>query len=182
MSWWAVGPAGASSASGTQQAASRNAAEQDAQAYGEVVLAGPFATQAAAQGWTAGTPAGGTSGGGTWWVVPVPGGIARTGPSASALYQAVQAASRPAGTVAGPFSTQAAAEAWISAKDKSPITVPSPLTGLNAIGDFFNKLGEANTWIRVGEVLLGVVLIAVGVARITGAQNVISQVVKARIP
>ena len=58
----------------------------------------------------------------------------------------------------------------------------STLTGLDAIGGFFNQIGQANTWIRVGEAILGIVLIGVGIARITGAQNAVSQIVKARIP
>jgi hypothetical protein len=52
------------------------------------------------------------------------------------------------------------------------ITVP-----LQAIGDFFAKLGQANLWIRVGEVILGVILLAVGAARITHAENFISKAV-----
>lgn len=59
--------------------------------------------------------------------------------------------------------------------------VTAPLSGLKAIGDFFSRLTQANTWIRVGEVLLGVILLAVGMARITGAQNIVSSTVKARI-
>lgn len=43
------------------------------------------------------------------------------------------------------------------------------LSGLDAIGAFFSSLGEANTWLRVGEVALGLILIAVGVAKLTNA-------------
>lgn len=45
----------------------------------------------------------------------------------------------------------------------------NPLAGLAAIGDFFQRLSQANTWIRAGQVLAGLVLIAAGVARITHA-------------
>lgn len=38
--------------------------------------------------------------------------------------------------------------------------------GLAAIGDFFSKLGKANTWLRVAEVLLGAGLIIVALARL----------------
>jgi hypothetical protein len=48
---------------------------------------------------------------------------------------------------------------------------------LQAIGDFFSKLGQANLWIRVGEVILGVILLAVGAARITHTENLISKAV-----
>lgn len=41
--------------------------------------------------------------------------------------------------------------------------------GLTQIGTFFGDLAEGSTWIRVGEVLLGLVLIAIGVARLTHA-------------
>jgi hypothetical protein len=39
----------------------------------------------------------------------------------------------------------------------------NPLSGVNAIGDFFNRLTQPNTWIRVGEVVAGLLLIYVGV-------------------
>jgi hypothetical protein len=45
----------------------------------------------------------------------------------------------------------------------------NPLTGLDAIGNFFNKLGDASTWIRVAEVAVGLLLIAVGIAELTKA-------------
>lgn len=40
----------------------------------------------------------------------------------------------------------------------------SPLDWLSTIGDFFSRLGQANTWLRIGEFLLGGALIVVGVA------------------
>ena len=47
-----------------------------------------------------------------------------------------------------------------------------------AIGGF--NLG--NWFLRIGEILLGIVLVGVGVARITGAQNAVSKIVKTRLP
>lgn len=41
---------------------------------------------------------------------------------------------------------------------------------------------QPSTWVRVVEVALGIILLAIGVARMTGTQNTISQLVKARIP
>lgn len=42
---------------------------------------------------------------------------------------------------------------------------------------------EIRSWlIRIGEILLGIVLIAVGVAKLTGTTNAIASIVKARIP
>jgi hypothetical protein len=43
----------------------------------------------------------------------------------------------------------------------------SDLGGINAIGDFFNRLTEPNTWVRVGEVLGGLLLVYIGVSAIT---------------
>lgn len=43
------------------------------------------------------------------------------------------------------------------------------IPGLAQIGDFFSRLTEANTWLRIGEGILGIVLIAIGIARLTNA-------------
>lgn len=65
------------------------------------------------------------------------------------------------------FPTQALAKAFashgVSATAKHAASdLPNPLTGVNAIGDFFNRLTEVNTWVRVGEVLAGVLLVYLG--------------------
>lgn len=98
------------------------------------------------------------------------------------------------------FPTKAAAQAFANSFNKSgqgkgatgaapyndyinaglPGSTPAnPLSGLAAIGDFFNKLSDANTWLRVFEVGLGIVLIAVGVAHMTGIPNVVASAVGA---
>lgn len=41
--------------------------------------------------------------------------------------------------------------------------LPNPLSGINAVGDFFQRLTQPATWTRVGEVLLGGILVYVGV-------------------
>lgn len=46
------------------------------------------------------------------------------------------------------------------------------LPGLANIGAFFDKLGEANTWIRVAEILLGAALILTGVAKLLSGTSV----------
>lgn len=51
-------------------------------------------------------------------------------------------------------------------------------SAINNIDDFFAKLKDANTWLRIGEVLLGVLLIAASVGKLTGANNVITSAVK----
>jgi len=114
-----------------------------------------------------------------WWVVNKisrPGGP--RGPQQT-NYVIEQAASRPINTVAGPYATKAAAQAWQTSANTAGNSPGSAIggaadaaanaTGLSAVGDFFGRLGQANTWIRVAEVILGVVLLAVGIARITHA-------------
>jgi hypothetical protein len=49
----------------------------------------------------------------------------------------------PGGNIASPFSN---------------------LGGINAIGDFFNRLTQPNTWIRVGEVVAGLLLVYLGLS------------------
>jgi hypothetical protein len=41
--------------------------------------------------------------------------------------------------------------------------LPNPLSGVNAIGDFFQRLTQPATWTRVGEVALGGILVYVAV-------------------
>jgi hypothetical protein len=91
----------------------------------------------------------------------------------------------------GPYATEAEAKKAQNPSQQNPNPLAdlgtaaknsTGLTGLAAIGDFFSRLGQANTWIRVGEVLLGLILIGVGIAHLTGAQNAVSALVKARIP
>lgn len=65
------------------------------------------------------------------------------------------------------FPTQALAKAFankgVAGTAKSAASsLPNPLTGVNAVGDFFNRLTEGNTWVRVGEVLAGVLLLYLG--------------------
>lgn len=46
----------------------------------------------------------------------------------------------------------------------------------------FHGLNLASWFLRIGEILLGIVLVGVGVARITGAQNAVSKIVKTKLP
>jgi hypothetical protein len=97
--------------------------------------------------------------------------------------------------LAGSFLTLAAAQAYKNAIGTGSIipTPGTPIVGsgpgaprmpkitdpLQAIGDFFAKLGQPNLWIRIGEALLGIVLIGVGLAHLTGVDNVINKAVGA---
>lgn len=47
--------------------------------------------------------------------------------------------------------------------------------------DIIGRFNIGSWFLRIGEILLGLVLIGVGVARITGAQNVISKLAKVKI-
>jgi hypothetical protein len=57
---------------------------------------------------------------------------------------------------------------------KASPAVASPL-------DVFHGLSLGNWFVRIGEILLGIVLVGVGVAKLTGANNIISTAVKAKI-
>lgn len=80
------------------------------------------------------------------------------------------------------FQTRSAAESYMQEQESSYSSgqLPNPLTGLAAIGDFFHRLTEANTWIRVGEVLAGVLVLYIGLkATVTpGGVNVAHQSAK----
>jgi hypothetical protein len=55
----------------------------------------------------------------------------------------------------------------------------SAIPGVAQIGTFFSALTQGNTWIRIAEGLLGIILIAVGVARITHVVPVATKIARA---
>jgi hypothetical protein len=64
------------------------------------------------------------------------------------------------------FATRAEAVAYRNSIGKGTIgglKIGNPLSGVNAIGDFFNRLSEKATWIRVGEVIVGGVILFIGI-------------------
>jgi hypothetical protein len=89
----------------------------------------------------------------------------------------------------GPFKSQTEAKAakpgpativpGVTVSPSGKVSGPGStiFNGINAVGDFFNKLSEANTWLRIAEGLLGGILIAVSLAKLTGVENVISKAV-----
>lgn len=81
------------------------------------------------------------------------------------------------GTPAG-NATKAAKDAANAAKK---VASANPLSGLQAIGDFFSRLTQANTWLRVGEVVLGVMLITSGILKLTGADGDLSGIAKTAV-
>lgn len=122
-----------------------------------------------------------------WWVVPE-GFLGQlqtaftVGPVLH-IYTPKQSTLKPPGAVAGPFATQAEAQAKADELNKSGVATPgniakqaasSALTSLNPLAPVF----QANIWMRVGEFIIGIVLIGVGLAKLTGAENFISTAVK----
>jgi hypothetical protein len=77
----------------------------------------------------------------------------------------------------GPYATEAEAK-----KAQNPVQQsPNPLTDLKsaAVNSNLNPLGalfQANIWMRVGEVVLGLILIAIGVAELTHAVPVATKI------
>ncbi|GAA0286827.1 hypothetical protein GCM10009527_097920 [Actinomadura nitritigenes] len=57
-------------------------------------------------------------------------------------------------------------------------TLAATAAGLNVTYDVLKPLFQANIWIRVGEVALGIILIAVGLARITNAIPIATKIAK----
>lgn len=71
----------------------------------------------------------------------------------------------------GPFPTKAAAQAYKDAIGSDIPKVPNPLSGVNAIGDFFGRLTEAQTWERVGLVVVGVMFLGIGIISVASSSK-----------
>lgn len=73
------------------------------------------------------------------------------------------------------FATQAEAQAFLA--QSIPTAVKKPVAAVvgaaGTVGDFLGKLGQANTWLRVLKVVIGVVLVIVGLVQLTHAQKLI---------
>jgi hypothetical protein len=83
----------------------------------------------------------------------------------------------PSGGFSNKLAAQAAANAYnanpgqaggVNAPGVAPgINAPNPLgtnplTGINAIGDFFQRLTQPQTWVRIGEFVGGALLLYIG--------------------
>lgn len=55
--------------------------------------------------------------------------------------------------------------------------IPS-VPGITSVTQFLSQLTNANLWLRIGEFVLGLALIGVGLAKLTGTENVISNTAK----
>jgi hypothetical protein len=78
-----------------------------------------------------------------------------------------------AATATGTATDQAAQGATTGA-DEYAKSLSNPLDALAAIGDFFTRLTDASTWIRVGKVVIGGLLLIIGIVHITGAENAVA--------
>lgn len=68
-----------------------------------------------------------------------------------------------------------------SSASNNPATFIPGASAVETVGQFLGKLGEPSLWLRVGEFVLGLALIAVGLAKLTGVENVISNTAR-KIP
>lgn len=77
------------------------------------------------------------------------------------------------------FPTHAQAKAYANKGPAGQIKSvgQSAFSGINAVGDFANKLTQGNTWLRIAEGLLGIVLIGVALAKLTGVDNAVNKAV-----
>jgi len=95
----------------------------------------------------------------------------------------------------GPFATKQAAIDYYNANKAAHTTWQAPTdSSITALGNtpdaaaagITQGLGLSNenitSWmIRIGEILLGIVLVGVGIAKLTGTTNMVASAVKARI-
>jgi hypothetical protein len=77
------------------------------------------------------------------------------------------------------FGTNAAAKAFISSESSEAGSGGNPLSGVDAIGDFFHRLTEKSTWTRVGEVAVGGILLYAGVRALSQGNAVAGAAKKA---
>lgn len=96
--------------------------------------------------------------------------------SMNALQAAAGGANILAGVVALPGIDQPGAIA--QGAGTTAAAAKSTLTGINTVGAFLAKLGQASLWLRIAEVALGLVLVAVGVAKVVPAFTPAQQIAK----
>lgn len=104
-----------------------------------------------------------------------------TDPRAIQLYTFLASGTGGKGPLYGPFSTLDEAKAQASKNAPTdPGSVVQNITGggnLFGVGSLFDI--NAGGWLlRIGEIALGIVLIAVGIAKLTGIQNKIATAAK----
>lgn len=106
---------------------------------------------------------------GGYYVFPTTGNIQR---QTNPLYAAALKASGWAGPYASMTAAHNAINSGIAQKVKSNA---GSLTGVNAIGSFFNKIGQKATWLRVAEFGIGgMILYVSSKAMFPGAVNTVT--------
>lgn len=121
-----------------------------------------------------------------WWVLSVTSG--QPGPGSFRVIQgnALQIRAKYDGAVSGPYPSQAAAQSAAGSRSggfPGPSIPGNPGAAISlGARDLFHGLDLGNVLLRIGEVLLGIVLVGVGVAKLTGTTNFVASAVKARIP
>jgi len=113
-----------------------------------------------------------------WWVVNQisrPGG-ARGPQQTNYAVVSTTGGARPPNEVAGPFTTRAAAQAWQTSASSAGNSPGSAIGA--AANDLLGGINVGSWLLRIGEVLLGLVLLAIGVARVTRAVPVATRIAK----
>lgn len=64
----------------------------------------------------------------------------------------------------------------------SPIPGQARHVVQSAVTDFWKGLNLENWLLRIGEVFLGIVLVGVGIAKLTGTTNFVASAVKTKLP
>lgn len=89
-------------------------------------------------------------------------------------WHVVQQATKPNSSAKGPYATMALAQTQADSLNSGSQNVVAQA----AVQDTFHGL-NLSTWIlRIGEILLGIVLLGIGVSKLTGAENVVSKAAK----
>lgn len=127
-----------------------------------------------------------------WWVISEASSSNLNGSFVVVSGTAAAIKAKYGAAAGGPYSTQAAAQtaantigggfpgANISGNPGTAIKQGlSNIPGASSVGDFLGRLDEGSTWIRIAEGVLGLLLIAVGVARLTHAVPIATQVASA---
>jgi len=112
-----------------------------------------------------GSPGGGTAGTGPWWADRGTG-------------QVRQSPASPGSGWIGPYQTRQIAQLALGTGRPAP-SGAQQLLGVNAIGDFFSRLSQASTWIRVTEVVLGAALLLIGLAKLAAGTSIGKAAIKA---
>lgn len=112
-------------------------------------------------------------GGAGWHELNIPGSATATAAAAEAKKEFPKGS---APTNAGITPARVAQVATGEAANAAGVGGGNPLAGLAQVGQFFSALSQGSTWIRVAEGILGIILLAVGVARITHAVPIATKI------